>query len=159
MLYRLAADGVVVFHLCFILFAALGGLVVLWRPVAAFAHIPAAAWGVIVELGHFRCPLTRFELSLHRAGGSRGYTDDFIHHYLVRVIYPAGLTDGMQIAIGLTFLILNLTAYSLVVYLLYRRAWTRRSVASGGGFPVKFRSAHTDESRADESDARPAYPG
>ena len=54
MLYRLAADGLVLFHLCFILFVLFGGLLALkWRPVM-WLHLPAAVWGVAVEV--FTCP-------------------------------------------------------------------------------------------------------
>ena len=42
----LLADLVVVVHLAFILFVALGGLSVLRWPAVAWAHLPALAWGV-----------------------------------------------------------------------------------------------------------------
>lgn len=52
MLLRLAADAVVVMHLLFILFVLGGGLLVLRWPRLALVHLPAAAWGVAVELLH-----------------------------------------------------------------------------------------------------------
>ncbi|WP_158683235.1 DUF2784 family protein, partial [Pseudomonas gingeri] len=46
MFYRIAADGLVSFHLLFILFVLFGGLLVLrWRWLI-WLHLPAATWGV-----------------------------------------------------------------------------------------------------------------
>lgn len=45
MLYRIAADGLVLFHLGFIVFVLLGGLLVLKWPRLLWLHVPAAAWG------------------------------------------------------------------------------------------------------------------
>lgn len=60
----LAADGVVIVHLLFILFAVLGGLLV-WRwHGLVWLHVPAAVWAVVVELMHLPCPLTSLEYSL-----------------------------------------------------------------------------------------------
>ena len=50
MIHRLAADGVLLLHLGFILFVLLGGvLAVRWR-WAPLLHLPAVAWGVYIEL-------------------------------------------------------------------------------------------------------------
>ena len=58
MLYRLAADSLVLLHLLFILLVLFGGLMVLrWRP-ALLLHLPALAWGLAVECLHLGCPLT-----------------------------------------------------------------------------------------------------
>jgi hypothetical protein len=57
-LYHILADLVVVLHLAFILFAALGGLLALrwrWMP---WLHLPAVVWAVLVELTGWICPLT-----------------------------------------------------------------------------------------------------
>lgn len=49
MLYRLAADTLVLLHLAFILLVLFGGLLVLrWRP-ALLLHLPAMAWGLAVD--------------------------------------------------------------------------------------------------------------
>jgi hypothetical protein len=61
MLYRIAADGLVLFHLSFILFVVFGGLLVLkWRCLVWW-HLPAALWGMAVEFFHLPCPLTDWE--------------------------------------------------------------------------------------------------
>ena len=48
MAYRILADAVLVLQLGFILFVVAGGLLVCWRKVVAWLHIPAAAWGALI---------------------------------------------------------------------------------------------------------------
>ena len=52
MFWRMAADALVVIHLGFILFVMLGGLLLLRWPSLIWLHVPAVAWGVIVECLH-----------------------------------------------------------------------------------------------------------
>lgn len=115
-----AADAVVV-HLLFIVFAVLGGLLV-WRwPWLVVLHLPAAAWGVLVELMRWPCPLTPLEQRLRVAAGEAGYSGGFIEHYVLPILYPAGLTPQIQIALGLFVLGLNLLIYAGLV----KRRWRR----------------------------------
>ena len=48
MLYRIAADAVLVVHFAFVLFALLGGLLVLRSPGLAWLHLPTIAWAAFV---------------------------------------------------------------------------------------------------------------
>jgi len=126
-MYGLLADLVVVAHLAFVLFVALGGLSV-WRwPRLAWVHLPAVAWGVTVEWSGAICPLTPLELSLRRHGGQAGYDGDFIEQYLLPMLYPAGLTREMQLALGGAVLGLNLLFYSrwLLMGVAFNSAWPR----------------------------------
>lgn len=111
MLYRLAADAVVLAHLSFILFVLLGGLLVLRWPRLAWLHAPATAWGMAVEFFHLYCPLTPLENHFRRLAGSQGYSGGFIEHYLIPLIYPAGLTESIQIVLGLIVVAVNLPPY------------------------------------------------
>jgi hypothetical protein len=114
MLYEMMADFVLVLHLGFILFVVLGGLVVLrWRWVA-WAHLPAAAWGTLVEVTGWICPLTPAEIALRRAAGGAAYETTFLERYLVPIVYPSVLTRELQIAIGVLVLGINLSVYGLV---------------------------------------------
>jgi len=116
-----AADAVVVFHLLFILFALLGGLLVWrWRSLV-WLHVPAAMWGVLVELMHWPCPLTPLEQSLRQAAGQAGYSGGFVEHYLLPIIYPAGLTPQIQIGLGLFVLLLNTLIYGGLLWQRWRR--------------------------------------
>ncbi len=111
MQYRLLADAVLIVHLAFVLWVALGCLVV-WRwPWSASLHIPAVAWGSYIELSGGVCPLTYLELDLRARGGQAGYSNGFIDHYITGCLYPEGLTREMQIALGLTLFALNAAMY------------------------------------------------
>jgi hypothetical protein len=115
MAYRFLADLVLVLHLAFVLFVALGGLLVLrWRR-AAWVHLPAAAWGAVVMFTGWICPLTPFEKELRGWGGEAGYQGGFVEHYVVSLLYPAGLTRGIQVAIGLGVILLNVAVYRRVL--------------------------------------------
>jgi hypothetical protein len=111
MAYGILADLVVVAHLGFVLFVALGGVLVWrWRP-ALYVHLPAAVWGVLIEFAGWTCPLTPLENWLRQLGTEAGYTGGFIEHYLLALLYPAGLTRNMQITLGAVVLAVNLLLY------------------------------------------------
>ncbi|WP_371230149.1 DUF2784 domain-containing protein [Pseudomonas sp. QE6] len=115
MLYRLAADAMVLLHLGFILFVLLGGPLVLRWPRLAWLHVPAAAWGMAVEFLHLYCPLTPLENRLRALAGDNGYDGGFIEHYLIPLIYPASLTEATQVILGLVVLAINLPPYLLLL--------------------------------------------
>ncbi len=118
MLFRALADATVVVHFGFLLFVVLGGLLVLRRPRLAWAHLPAAVWGILIEFVGWVCPLTPLENHLRALGGQAGYQGGFIAHYVTAALYPEGLTRGTQVVLGV--LVLALNAF------IYRRVWTRR---------------------------------
>jgi len=108
----IAADGVVLLHFAFVLFVVAGGLLVVrWRWLA-WLHLPAAAWGVLVELAGWTCPLTPLENRLRAAAGERAYDAGFVEHYILPLLYPAGLTRDTQLALGVVALVLNLAIYA-----------------------------------------------
>jgi hypothetical protein len=111
MLYRTLADAVLVFHLAFVLFVVLGGLLVLRWPKLMLVHLPAAVWGVLIEFAGWICPLTPLEKGLRRLGGEAGYEGGFIEHYVVAVLYPQGLTRGVQLGLGLAVLVITVAVY------------------------------------------------
>ena len=112
--YRLFANAVVVVHLGFVVFVVCGGLLALWRRRAAFVHLPAAAWGVYIELTGGICPLTPLENRLRALGGESAYSGDFVERYLMPVLYPAGLERDTQTTLGLLALALNIALYVYV---------------------------------------------
>jgi hypothetical protein len=135
--YEVLADSVLVLHLTFILFVVLGGVLALKWPRAAWAHLPAAAWGAVVELAGWICPLTPLEVALRRAAGSAAYDTTFVERYLVPIVYPLGLTREVQIALGLLVLAVNLAVYGLVYWRMRRdkrsgRPWTACGGATNG---------------------------
>jgi len=108
------ADIVLITHALFIVFVIFGGLVVLkWHKVM-WLHIPCAIWGALIEFFGWVCPLTYLENYLRGPGNADYYEGGFIQHYLMPIIYPAGLTTGIQILLGVIVIIINLIIYSLV---------------------------------------------
>jgi hypothetical protein len=118
--YRLLADAVLLLHLGFILFVVAGALLVLRMPRLAPLHLAAAAWGIGIEASGAVCPLTWLELRLRALAGQAGYSGDFIEHYVVALIYPAGLTRHLQYLLGAAVLLINVVLYAWL--------WHRRSV-------------------------------
>jgi len=109
--YRILADAVLVLHLAFIVFALLGGLLVLRWPRVAWLHLPAVAWGVTVASIGGACPLTPLEKQLRVLAGEVPYRGDFISHYLAALIYPDGLTRPMQALLAALLLAVNAAVY------------------------------------------------
>ncbi len=116
MLAQLIADGVLLLHFAFILFVILGGLLALWRRGWVWAHLPALLWGVLVELTGWPCPLTPLENWFRRRAGQPGYGGGFIDHYLMPLVYPAGLTTGYQVLLAALLLLVNAVIYAWVIH-------------------------------------------
>jgi hypothetical protein len=123
--YGALADLVVVVHLAFVAFVVFGGLLVLRRPRLAWLHLPAAVWGVMIEFAGWMCPLTPLENAFRERGGEAGYSGGFVEHYLLPVLYPSGLTRGVQLMLGSLVLALNLAVYGAI--LARRRSRIKRS--------------------------------
>lgn len=115
MLWRMAADALVLVHLSFILFVLLGGLLLLRWPRLIWLHLPAVAWGIVVECLHLGCPLTPWENQLRRMAGQAGYEGGFIEHYLIPLIYPAGLTPAIQLWLGAIVVLVNAAVYAWLI--------------------------------------------
>ena len=116
MTYNLLADLVVILHLLFIALVIFGGLLVLWRKWTLWLHLPALCWVIILLSNSLICPLTPLENYLRHAAGQAGYQGGFIAHYLIPIIYPAGLTPQIQLLLGIIILAINLLIYGTVIY-------------------------------------------
>jgi hypothetical protein len=112
---RILADLVVGVHALFVVFVVAGGLLALRWPWVVAAHLPAAAWGAMIELQGWICPLTPLEKSLRAAAGQAGYPGGFIEHYVLPVLYPAGLTRGVQLGLASLVIAVNLLVYGMVL--------------------------------------------
>lgn len=113
-LYRLLADIVVLVHLAFVFFVVAGGLLALrWRRVA-WVHLPCAAWGALIELAGWICPLTPLENWLRAQAGGARYEGAFVEHYVIPLLYPHALTRATQVVLGVAVIAVNVTVYALV---------------------------------------------
>lgn len=122
MLDRALADLAIAAHFAFLVFVVAGGLLARRYRWLTVPHLLAAAWGVYVEATPGAvCPLTRIENALARRAGRAGYEGSFIEHYLIPIIYPEGLTRGMQWGLAVFVVVVNVAVY----------AWPRRERGVG----------------------------
>ena len=119
---RAIADALVVLHTLFVLFALAGGALVVAWPRVALAHLPAVAWAAWVEFTGTVCPLTPLENEWRRAAGMQGYEGGFVEHYVVPLLYPAGLSPRVQVILGALLVAVNVVFYAY--------AWRRSSRAN-----------------------------
>lgn len=125
--YRLLADGLLITHLCFILFVIGGGLLLFRDRRWAILHLPAILWGAALEFRGWICPLTPWENQLRAAAGQRGYAGGFIEHYLLALIYPASLTPSLQTLLGGLVLGINVVVYGLAIRSWHKPRRSRRT--------------------------------
>lgn len=125
MLYGLLADAVVIVHLGFIAFVAVGGFLA-WRwPRLLWLHVPAITYALIIVTVGFECPLTPLEKHLRHAAGQAGYSKGFVDHYLTGVLYPDRL------------LVLVQALVAAAVVTSYARLLLRHGVTGRRGRPVQ----------------------
>jgi hypothetical protein len=115
MWYLLLADAVALVHALFVVFVLFGSVFVLRWPRAIWVHAPALLWGLIVEFADIACPLTPLENRLRLLGGEHGHSEDFLSRWLLTILYPESLTRQLQIALGVSLLLLNIALYAWIM--------------------------------------------
>jgi Protein of Unknown function (DUF2784) len=94
--YRILIDAVVVVHLAFIVFVAVGGeLAWRWRWLV-WLHLPAVVWGAAIVVVGFDCPLTLAEKGLREQAGEAAYDGGFVDRYVEGVVYPEEYTPHLR---------------------------------------------------------------
>lgn len=63
--------------------------------------------GALIEFGGWTCPLTPIENALRARAGEAGYAGGFIQHYVLRALYPSGLTPGIRLTLGALVVVVN----------------------------------------------------
>jgi hypothetical protein len=111
MFYSLSAAVVLLIHFGFILFVLVGSMLALRYRWIVAVHLPAAVWGFVVELTGRGCPLTAVENFLLARAGQTGYSESFVEHYLLPIIYPAGMSREVQIGLASAVVVINLLLY------------------------------------------------
>jgi hypothetical protein len=105
MIYKFAADSVVMVHFLWIVFLICGVFLGRrYRPVKII-HLTGLCFAMIIEVFGWYCPLTHLEVWLRaRQGFSGSYSGSFIVHYIEKLVYlelsPA-LIFVATIALGL----------------------------------------------------------
>lgn len=114
-MYEMAANLTLIVHFAFILFVVLGALLFFVSTKIVFIHIPAFIWGSYIELTHSICPLTYLEnWFLHKANLTT-YSEGFIQHYLVSIVYPTNLSKDLQIYLGIAIIVVNMIIYGFII--------------------------------------------
>ncbi len=116
MLFSIAAGGVLLVHLTFIVFAVLGAVLAIRCRWVPYVHLPAVAWAFAVEAAGWNCPLTYWENDLRARAGQSGYSEGFIEHYLLPLIYPRGLTPTVQYWLAGVVVAVNAGIYGWLVF-------------------------------------------
>jgi hypothetical protein len=111
---------VLALHLAFILWVMIGAVFTRGRPWLACVHILCAAYGVVIEVGPWPCPLTIAENWFEVQAGRLPYHGPFLLHYLDLLVYPH------VPPVLLTWLAVVVLAVNAVVY--WRR-WRRSRAA------------------------------
>ena len=110
------ANLTLIIHLIFILFVIFGGLLFFIFSKVFYIHLPALLWGIYIELTNSVCPLTYLENWFLNKGELATYSNGFIINYLYPIIYPEGLTNNIQIYLGITLIVINILIYGLIYF-------------------------------------------
>ena len=120
-MYELFANLTLITHLIFILFVIFGGLLFFIFSKVFYIHLPALLWGIYIELTNSVCPLTYLENWFLNKGDLATYSNGFINNYLYPIIYPEGLTNNIQIYLGITLIVINILIYGFIFKNFQRR--------------------------------------
>lgn len=107
--WRALAGSVMATHLIVSLFMVFGGVLVVRGLVAWWAHVPLAAWGVLVHAGNITCPLTPLEKRFRRLAGDSVYDAGFVQRYIA----PRGLQGRkLDFAVIALLVVVNAIVYA-----------------------------------------------
>jgi hypothetical protein len=92
---------VLVVHLAFLVYLALGGFLARRHPRTLALHVAVVAWGAGSVLLGYDCPLTGVERwARERAGRAPLAEGGFIDHYLTGVVYPERFLAAAQLLVA-----------------------------------------------------------
>lgn len=114
-MHEIAANLVLIIHFAFIIFVMFGALLLFVSAKIIFIHVPALIWGSYNMFTHSACPLTHLENWLLHKANLATYSDGFIQHYIMPIVYPIGLTKDLQIYLGTALIFLNIIIYGFIL--------------------------------------------
>lgn len=121
--YDVMAGVVLAVHLVWILWVMFGALFTRQRPLLSGFHVVSLAYGVVIEVGPWPCPLTLAEQWLQSMHGTTPYTESFLVHYLCVLVYP-DVSETVLVWGAVAVAALNVSVYG-------RRFWRKRRLLKG----------------------------
>ena len=119
--WGLLADAVVVLHALFVAFVVLGGVLAFRWPRVAWAQLACAAYGFLIEVVGWVCPLTPLENRFRTLAGEQGYTGGFVRHYLLPLLYPEPFPPWLGGVLAAVVVGANVAVYGALVARARRR--------------------------------------
>ena len=119
-MYEFAAQITIFIHFLFIVYVVLGSILCFFKTKLITLHLFSVAWGVYIELSSNVCPLTYLENWFLQKAGLSVYTEGFISEYILKIVYPIGLTEQIQLYLALGLIFINIILY-LFLYFLKKR--------------------------------------
>ncbi len=99
-------------HVVFIAWVIFGAVLTRRRPLLRCLHITSLAWGVVIQVLPWPCPLTLAENWFELLAGLSPYSDGFLLHYLDMLVYPN--VPPVLLTLATVFVgIINLVVYVL----------------------------------------------
>ena len=114
-MYEIGADLTLIVHFAFIIFVVFGALLFFVSTKIIYVHVPALIWGIYIELTHSVCPLTYLENWFLQKANLTTYSEGFIQNYLVPIVYPKNLTEGLQTYLAIVLIVANMIMYGLII--------------------------------------------
>ena len=106
----LLAALILVAHLLWIAFVALGAFWTHGRPALKAFHLLSLVWGIAVEISPWPCPLTLLEQYFEAHAGRPVFSGSFLVHYLDAVVYP-DLPYWLVAGAGVAVCVVNIGIY------------------------------------------------
>ena len=115
-MYEFAAQITIFIHFLFIVYVFLGSILCFFKTKLIIFHLFSVAWGVYIELSSNVCPLTYLENWFLQKAGLSAYTEGFISEYILKIVYPIGLTEQIQLYLALGLIFINIILYLLLYF-------------------------------------------
>ena len=111
MIYKLAADFIVLIHFLWIMFLLFGAFIGKMFRAVKFIHIAGLIFAVIMQIVGWYCPLTHLEFWLRQKHDPLlTYRGSFIIHYMEKIVYLE-LTPGIIFVLTLILIFFSAFVY------------------------------------------------
>ena len=111
MLYKVAADVIVLTHFLWIIFLFFGAIWGVRNRIVKIIHLSGLLFAILIQIFGWYCPLTHLEFWLRsRHNPSIAYAGSFIIHYMERLVYLE-ISQTMVLVFTIFLSLFNLWVY------------------------------------------------